>query len=96
MKVSQISVYDFRNCYQNRMRCSNPPKTELPPKDGIEFRGKFGAWVGGILGGAAVVVTALAAAPATICLLGAGAAAGALGGDAAEDAVNGDNKEKKD
>ena len=89
MRVSQISVYDNINCVSPRL-CRNRQKpTELPPKDGIEFRGKFGAWVGGILGGAAVVATALASAPAAICLLGGGAVFGALGGDAAEDAING-------
>lgn len=95
MRVSQISVYHQSNPTLPRVKNNNQRKVELPPKDGIEFRGKFGAWVGGILGGAAVVATALATAPAAICLLGGGAVFGALGGDAAEDAVNGNNKEKE-
>ena len=75
-------MQSVQNLTNNYRRC------ELPPKDGVEFRGKFGAWVGGILGGAAVVAAALVTAPAAICLLGGGAVFGALGGDVAEDAVN--------
>ena len=90
MRVSQISVYHNVNSVQPRHLVKNQQNhSELPPKDGVEFRGKFGAWVGGIIGGAAVVTTALVTAPAAICLLGGGAVVGALGGDAAEDAVNG-------
>ena len=94
MRVSQISVYNNVNSVKPQLTTNNHRKTELPPKDGIEFRGKFGAWVGGIIGGAAVVATALVTAPAAICLLGGGAVFGALGGDAAEDAVNGGNKKE--
>ena len=94
MRVSQISVYQNVNCvHSNQVRNIQHNRVELPPKDGIEFKGKFGAWVGGILGGAAAVVTALTTAPAAICLLGGSAVFGALGGDAAEDAVNGKKEE---
>ena len=93
MRVSKISVYQNVNSMTPRANYNNQQKhSELPPKDGIEFKGKFGAWVGGIVGGASVVITALVTAPAAICLLGGGAVFGALGGDAAEDAINGDNK----
>ena len=93
MRVSKISVYQNVNSMMPRSDYNHRQKfSELPPKDGIEFKGKFGAWVGGIVGGASVVITALVTAPAAICLLGGGAVFGALGGDAAEDAINGDNK----
>ena len=89
MRVSQVSVYSGLNYPRTNVIKNQQMKCELPPKDGIEFKGKFGAWVGGVLSGAAIVVTALTAAPAAICLLGGSAVIGAIGGDAAEDAVNG-------
>ena len=91
MRVSQISVCNQqiktlpetkRNC------CPRPRFQEQPPKDEIQFKGKFGAWVGGIVGGVAVLATAIVAAPAAACLIGGGAIIGAIGGDVAEDAVN--------
>ena len=50
------------------------------------------AWVGAVVGGVAVVATALVTAPAIVCLAGGGALIGGLGGDMAEDAINGENK----
>ena len=91
MRVSQVSVINQqikplpelrRNC------CPRPTRYAEPPKDDIPFKGKFGAWVGGIVGGIAVLTVALAAAPAAACLIGGGAVIGAIGGDVTEDAVN--------
>ena len=91
MRVSQISVCNqqIRNLPEVRRNCCpKPTKYAEPPKDDVQFKGKFGAWVGGIIGGAAVFAAALAAAPAAACLIGGGAIIGAIGGDVAEDAVN--------
>ena len=96
MRVSQISVYHQPNCIQARCaskNCANPPCPSPKPTESISFRGKFGAWIGGIAGTAAVVATALLAAPAAICLAGGGAIAGAIGGHVAEDYVNGEDKD---
>ena len=96
MRVSQISVYHQPKYYktQKTLECNNPPCPEPPilNKNSTSFKGKFGAWIGGIVGTAAVVATAVLAAPAAICLAGGGAIVGAIGGHVAEDAVNGDLK----
>lgn len=99
MRVSQISVYHKPLSYYQaknvQRNCANPPCPEPKPIETISFKGRFGAWLGGIAGTAAVVVTAVLAAPAAICLAGGGAIAGAIGGHVFEDAVNGNNSEEK-
>lgn len=92
MRVSQISV-----SYQPKVRSSVQKRTNFhpmckpeSPTSAINFKGKFGAWIGGAFGAAAVIATALVAAPAVACLAGGGAIIGAIGGDVAEDAVNGE------
>ena len=97
MRVGQISVNQpNNNCITNRKITnyySNKPQAcKSIQNSGVDFKGKFGAWIGGIVGGSAVVATALLAAPAAICLLGGGAFFGAIGGDAAEETVNGKKK----
>jgi hypothetical protein len=94
MRVSQISVYHQSKVYQyapKRVNCTPPCPEEQKPSEDVNFRGKFGAWVGGVVGTAAVVATAILAAPAAICLAGGGAIAGAIGGHVAEDYVNGND-----
>lgn len=91
MRISQISVCNQQNrtLHQVKKNCYLKPEIkEVPPQDDIQFKGRFGAWVGGIVGGAAVLAAAIAAAPAAACLIGGGAIVGAIGGDVAEDAVN--------
>jgi len=96
MRVSQISVYHQPQNYRTlpkRQAC--PPECPQPLE--TNFKGKFGAWVGGVLGAAAVVTTAILAAPSIVCLAGGGAIVGAIGGHVAEDAVNGtDDSNKQD
>ena len=92
MRVSQISVnYQPRINFvpQNNVKYSPKSKPEQT-SNAVSFNGKFGAWVGGVVGAAAVVVTAIATAPVAVCLAGGGAIIGAIGGSVAEDAVNGD------
>ena len=93
MRVSRISVYNQPAKFSLPIRYSNQSSKKESPIETIDqpsFRGKFGAWVGGIVGTAAIVATAVLAAPAAICLAGGGAVLGAIGGHAAEDAINGD------
>lgn len=96
MRVSKISVYSQPRYCMNQPKktnyTQNPSMTQT--NNSVNFKGKFGALLGAVLGGAAVVAVALVAAPAAACLTGGGAFVGALGLDAAEDAVNG--KDKKD
>jgi len=96
MRVSRVSVYHQQNNYQKQQKFNycNPPASPEEPKCIVNpnFKGKFGAWIGGIVGTAAVVATAVLAAPAAICLAGGGAIAGAIGGHVAEDYVNGENR----
>ena len=95
MRVSRISVYHQPN-YAIQMNqktyCPEPCPIPQQPEKAPQFRGKFGAWVGAVVGGVAVVATALVTAPAIVCLAGGGALIGGLGGDMAEDAINGENK----
>ena len=95
MRVSRVSVYYLQNnCIlkQKKQNHCPPPCTEEPKAlENTSFKGKFGAWIGGIAGTVAVVATAILAAPAAICLAGGGAIAGAIGGHVAEDYVNGEN-----
>ena len=96
MRVSQISVYHQPMNYRAPLKqnnCTPPCPNEPKPSEDINFKGKFGAWIGGIAGTAAVVAAALLAAPAAICLAGGGAIAGAIGGHVAEDYVNGEDKD---
>ena len=91
MRVSQVSVYR-QNYYlstPNRVR-SQQTNTSMQSTDNVNFKGKFGAWLGAAIGGVAVVATAcVAAVPAIACLAGGGAFLGAVGLDTAEDAING-------
>lgn len=92
MRVSQISVnYQPRihSVPHNNVSYSQKCKPEQPTS-AISFNGKFGAWVGGVVGAVAVVATAIATAPVAVCLAGGGAIVGAIGGSVAEDAVNGE------
>lgn len=92
MRVSQISVnYQPRinSASQKNVRYSQLPCKPEQPTSAITFRGKFGAWVGGVIGAVAVVATAIATAPVAVCLAGGGAIVGAIGGSVAEDKVNG-------
>ncbi len=94
MRVSRVSVNYQQNNYQKsrNLNYCNPPCTEEPKVlENTNFKGKFGAWLGGITGTAAVVAAAVLAAPAAICLAGGGAIVGAIGGHVVEDAVNGTN-----
>ena len=93
MRVSRICVPSQPTNYyylNSRPKIDNQQKNiaheQTPP-----FKGKFGAILSGVFGAAAVVVTAIVAAPAAICLTGGGAIIGAIGGHAAEDAVNGES-----
>ena len=92
MRVSQISV-NYRPCIysvsDNRVKYSQKCIPEQS-SGSVSFNGKFGAWVGGILGAAAVVATAMVTVPFAACLAGGGAIIGAVGGSVAEDKVNGD------
>ncbi len=93
MRVSQISVLNQPKYYvKNKKNYCPEPCLNSPSATNLNFKGKFGAWVGGVFGAAAVVATAILAAPAAACLAGGGAIIGAIGGDVAEDAVNGDLK----
>ena len=95
MRVSRVSVYYPQNdCIlkQKKQNCCTSPSAEEPKVvENINFKGKFGAWLGGITGTAAVIATAILAAPAAICLAGGGAIVGAISGHVAEDYVNGEN-----
>ena len=95
MRVSQISVYHQPRNYTTNSRKPNckescPPLTQTVNPN---FKGKFGAWLGAIAGGAAVVGAALITAPAIACLAGGGALVGGLGMDMIEDAINGKKKD---
>ena len=89
MRVGQISsVY-----YSPRSKVCNPKnysKTQIPEDTNISvnFKGKFGKIVGGAIGTGAVVAASMIAAPAIICLAGAGLVAGMVSGDVAEDKIN--------
>ena len=96
MRVCQVNLYNYQNNNFVRKTChlkkiNQEPSTEQT--ENINFRGKFGAWTGGILGAAAVAATAALVAPVAVCWLAGGAFIGAVGGDAAEDAVNDEKKE---
>lgn len=97
MRVSQISVchqpISYSQANNVKRNCPNPPCPESVSFNNVNFRGKFGAWVGGIIGTAAVVATAIVAAPAAICFTAGGAIAGAIGGHVVEDAVNKDSSD---
>jgi len=92
MRVSQICVYHQPIIVKtpHKIRSYNT-NTVMPAKtqENVNFHGKFGAWLGAIAGGAAVVAAAIATAPALVCLAGGGALIGGLGLDMAEDAING-------
>ena len=98
MRVSEINIYNYQN--NNFVRKSNHLKKinhepSAEQTENINFRGKFGAWTGGILGTAAVAAAAAFVAPVAVCWLAGGAVLGAIGGDAAEDAVNKNDDDKK-
>ena len=95
MRVSQISVFSQPKNYvvQKKHTCCPKPCPETPQTINPNFKGKFGAWLGAIAGGAAVIATAIVAAPAVACLAGGGALIGGLGLDAVEDAINGEDKD---
>lgn len=97
MRVSQISVYNNQqNYYTNHLKKKQNQQLNFEPQhqSSINFKAKFGAYLGGVIGGAAVIATAIIAAPAIACLAGGGAIIGAIGGDLAEDAVNGKSNDK--
>ena len=91
MKVSQVSISNpwSSNLYSTKKNSNPRSYTMFNKQNNVQFKAKFGAWLGGIAGGVAVVAVALATAPAAVCLLGGGAMLGAVGGDVVEDAVNG-------
>ena len=93
MRVSRISVFSQPTNYSAPQKNINRQTKCEKPQDETNFKGKFGSWVGGVFGAAAVVATAVLVAPAAICLTGGGAILGAIGGHVAEDCVNGDNKD---
>lgn len=98
MRVSQISVYHQPKVNSIKQKTTSYQSMCKPeqPTSAITFNGKFGAWLGGLVGAAAVIATAVVAAPAAACLAGGGAILGAIGGDVAEDAVNKtDNNDSK-
>ena len=99
MRVSSInSVYCNKNyCSQTNPRklTENLPAENSPKQlSSLNFRGKFGAILGGIIGGVATLAVAAATAPMLACLAGGGAVLGAFTTSAAEDSINGDNKKR--
>ena len=91
MKVASVSsVYYRPQCRKGAL------KQHSDENSGVSFKGNFGKIVGGTLGTGAVVAASFFAAPAIICLAGAGLVAGMVAGDVAEDKINKEGEYKKD
>ena len=92
MRVSQISVYNQPKMYpyQQKQHLKTQPCGTDSNDCNVQFKGKFGAIIGGVAGAAAVIAAAIVTAPAAACLAGGGAILGAIGGHVAEDTVNGE------
>ena len=96
MKVASVSsVYYRPQCRKGALKQHSDENSGVVQKD-VSFKGNFGKIVGVTLGTGAVVAASFFAAPAIICLAGAGLVAGMVAGDVAEDKINKEGEYKKD
>ena len=96
MKVASVSsVYYRPQCRKGALKQHSDENSGVVQKD-VSFKGNFGKIVGGTLGTGAVVAASFFAAPAIICLAGAGLVAGMVAGDVAEAKINKEGEYKKD
>jgi len=95
MRVGSVSNVFHRTQYRRGAEKRQFGYNSGVVNDCVNFRGNFGKIIGGAVGTGAVVAASFFAAPAIICLTGAGLVAGMVAGDVAEDKVNKEGEYKK-